>query len=74
MEYLYNGTDTPSVDAYDSKSNNTNSIKKTSFDHATSQQAIFVPQQNPTYSLKEVRKLFKTGGYDFDQVVPVQVR
>ena len=36
MEYLYNGTDTPSVDAYDSKSNNTNSIKKTSFDHATS--------------------------------------
>ena len=31
-------------------------------------------QQNSTFSLKEVKKLFKTGGHDFDRVIPAQVR
>ena len=38
------------------------------------QQPIVAVHQPSSYSLKEVRKLFKTGGYDFDQVIPMQVR
>lgn len=77
-ELPQNAVDASAVDAYDLQLSHPNLPKKASRDPGQSslplQPPVAAPQQNSTFSLKEVKKLFKTGGHNFDRVIPAQVR